>query len=324
MSLKSQTLRDLVVERLVVAANEIFELFERTFAEYEEEFLRSKSPRKPQKQDLLSSGPGFQSVVVPSEVKYEDRETPVEAPFSSFPFKSEEMLDKSCLRQQQQEEPTEQLYGEEEPGCSLDMMNEFEPYSCSDTENSEDWDASTKRKTKSNGQSFNQDSNEDFFSGNYQNPENSQYGWTESDEFVRKRENAQSLTYDDKEAGTQDRPFSCSVCTKTFPQKRNLKSHMRVHTGERPYHCVPCGLSFKFQQNFSQHDLTVHRKDKPFRCRVCKKDFVDKGEMIAHRNSHNSSISCSTCNKTFTCKKYLRRHLERCPRKKRTPRSFNM
>ncbi|KAK7930637.1 hypothetical protein WMY93_007032 [Mugilogobius chulae] len=197
-------------------------------------------------------------------------------------------------------------------------VNQYEPYSCSDTDNSEDWDAATtESKSTSNGQSFQTGSNDEILNVNYQNPENRQYVWNQSEEFMRRQEDGLS-----PHSGTKDKPFSCSVCKKTFPQKRNLKSHMRVHTGERPYHCVPCGISFKFQQNFCQHDLSVHRKDKPFRCRVCKKDFVDKAEMIAHRNSHDSSFSCSTCSKVFNCKKYLRRHLERCPKQKRTQRSF--
>ncbi|KAJ0051096.1 hypothetical protein NL108_013831 [Boleophthalmus pectinirostris] len=204
-------------------------------------------------------------------------------------------------------------------------MNEFEPYSCSDTDNSEDWAPTGARRRKSNGQTFNRFIDEelraDILSGNEQNPDYRQYGWPESELSLRKQESELSQMPVDKAAkdkqDKQDKPFSCSVCKKTFPQKRNLKSHMRVHTGERPYHCIPCGLSFKFQQNFNQHDLTVHRKDKPFRCRVCKKDFVDKSEMIVHRSSHDSSFSCSICDKVFNSKKYLRRHLERCPMNKR-------
>ncbi|XP_055019964.1 uncharacterized protein LOC129411849 isoform X2 [Boleophthalmus pectinirostris] len=51
---KSQTLRALVNERLTAAAEEIFGLFERTIAEYEEEVCRSKEENQ-RKQELLDS-----------------------------------------------------------------------------------------------------------------------------------------------------------------------------------------------------------------------------------------------------------------------------
>ncbi|XP_055082867.1 uncharacterized protein LOC129456814 [Periophthalmus magnuspinnatus] len=51
---KRQTLRALVSERLTVAAEEIFGLFERTIAEYEEELCRSKEEIQ-RKQELLDS-----------------------------------------------------------------------------------------------------------------------------------------------------------------------------------------------------------------------------------------------------------------------------
>ncbi|KAJ0066251.1 hypothetical protein NL108_004147 [Boleophthalmus pectinirostris] len=51
---KSQTLRALVNERLTAAAEEIFALFERTIAEYEEEVCRSKEENQ-RKQEQLDS-----------------------------------------------------------------------------------------------------------------------------------------------------------------------------------------------------------------------------------------------------------------------------
>lgn len=49
---KKQTLRALVTERLTAAAEEIFELVERTITEYEEELCRSKEENQRQQQLL--------------------------------------------------------------------------------------------------------------------------------------------------------------------------------------------------------------------------------------------------------------------------------
>jgi hypothetical protein len=47
---------------------------------------------------------------------------------------------------------------------------------------------------------------------------------------------------------TKQKPYECSLCTKSFSNKRDLEIHLRVHTREKPYSCSQCIKPFHAKQ----------------------------------------------------------------------------
>lgn len=55
------------------------------------------------------------------------------------------------------------------------------------------------------------------------------------------------------------RPFTCSVCQKSFTQKHVLDDHFRIHTGEKPFVCDLCKRGFRQKNNLKRH-MKCHHK----------------------------------------------------------------
>lgn len=74
-----------------------------------------------------------------------------------------------------------------------------------------------------------------------------------------------------------EKAFSCGVCSHRFRQKQNLKTHMRVHTGEKPFHCDVCGKRFRHHSSFKTH------------CRIhTGEQFTQQQNLKKHTQVHTS------------------------------------
>ncbi|XP_072319457.1 uncharacterized protein [Eucyclogobius newberryi] len=341
MSVKSQALRALVLERLAVAADEIFALFEQTIAQFEEEVLRSKLMQQPRvllyKEDVQMTDVGLdiRSPQVTKKIKQE-MHPPINL---QGPISAEE----------NRQNLTEKQSDPEEPGCSSDLIlnNNRQLYSCSNLDNSDHWDETT---TQSNGgehsASLLKDSAENnvncdnSFSSNTvmsKDAENREiffkcshcYRYFKTTKALEKHlqlhvkknlYNCQicNKSYTDRSnynkhlrIHNEHKLFSCSICKRGFAQRLHFDEHMRIHTGEKPLSCSDCGRRFRHKNALIRHVFSQHSVEKPYPCPICPKGFVEKKYFVAHMRKHTGEkpFMCPVCNKTFDSQSYVNKHV---------------
>jgi len=112
--------------------------------------------------------------------------------------------------------------------------------------------------------------------------------------------------------------FKCQICTSAFGSKRSLTRHISslhfnhhlLRRTER-YGCMKCTLTFGTKQGLGFHHEDVHTK-KVFVCGIdgCRKYYQSRRKRAYHvRSCHEGDHSCSMCDKTYSMKFNLDKHI---------------
>nr|CAB3225257.1 BCL6-like C2H2 Zinc finger [Phallusia mammillata] len=110
--------------------------------------------------------------------------------------------------------------------------------------------------------------------------------------------------------GETGKPYKCPLCDANFNRPANLKTHMRIHSGEKPYKCDNCGARFVQVAHLRAHVL-IHTGEKPYPCSVCGTRFRHLQTLKSHLRIHTGEkpYSCEQCSVQFRHKSQLRLHL---------------
>nr|XP_057925667.1 zinc finger protein 774-like isoform X3 [Doryrhamphus excisus] len=304
-------LKELVKERLLAAADEIFGLFERTIASYEEELCRTKEENERQRRQLEvvcqthvegvqrligrqeGRPPPLQEDPQPPHVKEEKEEVWItqegeslqerEFPLTGFSVKTED-----------HEKEADKLFA---PLSDSDNT--------SDSPEAEDGDDAQETFEEPLSSGTDCEGNTRTQTGNKHTRKERLTCSVCAKGFPKRGDLTRHMR-----THTGEKPFSCTVCGKRFPRKSTVITHMRTHTGEKPFRCSFCGKGFSQNVAMVSH-MRTHTGEKPYSCLVCGKTFSRRSYMVSHTRTHTGEkpYSCSLCEKTFTRHNNLMAHL---------------
>ncbi|XP_037622320.1 zinc finger protein 771-like [Sebastes umbrosus] len=342
---KVEMLRAFVNQRLTAAADEIFELFERTIAEYEEELEFSSRENHRQRKLLdavlhpevrLHRADDQQLLVVNKEVSPERQEW--------SPSLDQEDPETPHIKEEQEELWTsqEELWTSQE-GEQLQWLEEADikfPFTSVPVKSEEDDEEKAQysqlhesqseenrvaERTEADGDDCggpeparNSDPDSPLQpaahdkTSHYSEPEtDDSRDWEETQSGLNPLQNKKfEVPASDLECNTAKTSFSSSECAGSFGHKGHLHKHTGVQTGVKPFICSVCSKRFTDHSLLRRH-LTVHTGEKPFGCSVCGKRFADSSNLRRHRAVHTGEkpYSCSLCSKRFSRHSTLRQHL---------------
>ncbi|XP_059206392.1 zinc finger and SCAN domain-containing protein 21-like [Centropristis striata] len=278
---KIEMLRLLITQRLTEAAEEIFSVFGRTIAEYEEEISRSKLEIDRQRRllelrrqplvSLQGGGPALceqqdwssgLNELKPPSIKEEDG------------GEEDEEEEEEELWSTQQEEEEEAEHNDikfllfRRGGVRHEQDEDH--MTCQDLEDSE-LDVQPGPSLQPPGSDPDEDVSEAPGNGRLDGAEleaalsevvDSYICTICGRAFAQRAHWAKHVQVHRKVDNKTDKSFTCDICGKRLTRYDGYQKHLRIHTGEKPYSCAECGRRFSDNSNYKRH-IRTHVGQKP-------------------------------------------------------------
>jgi KRAB domain-containing zinc finger protein len=106
--------------------------------------------------------------------------------------------------------------------------------------------------------------------------------------------------------------FKCQECGAQFREKYALKTHVQgVHERKYLSVCEVCGKAISSLKSLKDH-MKIHTEEKNFACEFCDKRFVRKDALRMHTYTHTGEkpFGCHICEKRFNQRTPLKKHLD--------------
>uniref|UniRef100_A0A672ZGM4 C2H2-type domain-containing protein n=1 Tax=Sphaeramia orbicularis TaxID=375764 RepID=A0A672ZGM4_9TELE len=346
MAQKVQILRSLVEQRLTAAAEEIFGLFERTIAEYEEELCRTKEENQRQRQILdcvwnprvlLHKTDVQQLLVVKEEVRPEHQE------WNPIVDQEEPEPEPRHIKEEQEE-----LWTSQEANITKFPSTPV-PVKCEDDDDDEFNQTPTEEKKEEENRvdCGGSEPPSSFYPHrhlqikiNEQNEDSEETEDSNEDQILNHKpesklptnsstEQMETETDGDDGGGSEPNIILVhmeSVKGRTFESKSLLEEHMDTHTGQKLVGSSECEATFSQKKNTTQETNSprdimrknnlslsdLEWKNKLYHCSACSKTFCWKSKFEVHMRIHTGEkpFCCSVCGTRFKQKSSLRSHMK--------------
>jgi hypothetical protein len=108
----------------------------------------------------------------------------------------------------------------------------------------------------------------------------------------------------------------CNYCGKRFAKKYLKTFHIfSVHDQIKAHACKEenCDFVAAKRHTLTQHDMALHKKQKPFKCSACDYETSRKQPLQQHFELMHVAAQqqCTVCHQTFRRKKQLKIHIHR-------------
>lgn len=110
---------------------------------------------------------------------------------------------------------------------------------------------------------------------------------------------------------SEDRPYKCDTCQRSFKTMASLQNHKNTHTGMRPHKCKQCIGAFTTSGELVRHVRYKHTFEKPHKCKMCEYASVELSKLKRHMRSHTGErpYRCEFCSYASSDTHKLKRHL---------------